>query len=214
MRGRDDHEDRYRNRKVGTLLIYFTADPHFCHANVLEYEARPFQTTAEMDEALIRNWNAKVLPSDDIYILGDFTLKGPSLANALLERLHGRKFLIRGNHDGFADRKSFRSDLLVWVKDYFELSWQDQYLILCHYPLLSWNGMHRGSFHLHGHQHNKRCYNLRSRDDGIRRLDVGVDAQGMSPVSVEDILAFWDRAEEISSRTTDDEASPDIATDQ
>lgn len=184
-------------------MIHFTADTHFGHANVLGYEARPFRTVEEMDEALIRNWNAKVLPTDDIYILGDFTLKGPSLANELLERLHGRKFLIRGNHDGFADRKSFRSDLLVWVKDYFELSWQGQSFVLCHYPFLSWNGMHRGCFHLHGHQHNERCYNLRDRDDGIRRLDVGVDAQGMSPVSVEDILAFWNSAEGISSRAKD-----------
>ena len=26
---------------------------------------------------------------------------------------------------------------------------------------------------------------------GVRRFDVGVDANGMSPVSLEDILAFW-----------------------
>lgn len=27
---------------------------------------------------------------------------------------------------------------------------------------------------------------------GVRRFDVGVDANGMSPVSLENILAFWD----------------------
>ena len=26
---------------------------------------------------------------------------------------------------------------------------------------------------------------------GVRRFDVGVDANGMFPVSLEDILAFW-----------------------
>lgn len=173
-------------------MIYFTADTHFYHGNVLQYEHRPFQTVEEMDESLIQNWNAKVSPDDDIYILGDFTLKGPTLANSLLERLQGRKYLIRGNHDGFADRESFRRDAFVWVRDYFELSWQGRCFVLCHYPLLSWNGMHRGAFHLHGHQHNKPQYNRLNRDDGLRRLDVGVDAQGMSPVSAEEILAFWD----------------------
>lgn len=173
-------------------MIYFTADTHFYHKNVITYEQRPFQAAEEMNEALIRNWNAKVSPDDDIFILGDFTLKGPSLANALLERLQGRKYLIRGNHDGFASRESLRPDAFVWVRDYFELSWEDQRFILCHYPLLSWNGMHRGAFHLHGHQHNKPYYNKDNRHNNLRRLDVGVDANGMAPVSAEEIIAFWD----------------------
>ena len=173
-------------------MIYFTADTHFYHGNVIQYERRPFQTAEEMNEALIQNWNARVSPDDDIFILGDFTLKGPSLANALLERLQGRKYLIRGNHDGYVDRASFRQDAFVWVRDQFELSWQGQRFVLCHYPFLTWNGMRRGAFHLHGHQHNGPLYNKWNRDDGLRRLDVGVDANGMAPVSAEEILAFWD----------------------
>lgn len=173
-------------------MIYFTADTHFYHENVMEYERRPFQSVDEMNETLIQNWNARVSNDDDIYILGDFTLKGPTLANAVLERLRGRKYLIRGNHDGYVDHSSFRRDLFVWIKDYFELCWQEQYFILCHYPLLSWNGMHRGSFHLHGHQHNKAWYNQVNRENNLRRLDVGVDANEMAPVSADEIMAFWD----------------------
>lgn len=173
-------------------MIYFTADTHFYHGNVIQYEQRPFQTVEEMNETLIRNWNAKVSPDDDVYILGDFTLKGPVPANAVLERLQGRKYLIRGNHDGFVDRAAFRQDAFSWVRDYFELSWQGHRFVLFHYPLLTWNSMRRGSFHLHGHQHNKRRYNEANREDNLRRLDVGVDANGMSPVSIEEILAFWD----------------------
>lgn len=172
-------------------MIYFTADTHFYHGNVIEYEGRPFQSVEEMNQTLIQNWNAKVSDNDDIYILGDFTLKGPSLANELLRQLHGRKFLLRGNHDRFVDRQSFRKDVFLWVRDYFELSWQGYYFILCHYQILSWNWMHRGSFHLHGHQHNKMEYNVANRAAGVRRLDVGVDAFGMAPVSIEEILAFW-----------------------
>lgn len=182
-------------------MIYFTADTHFCHSNVVRMENRPFQSVEEMDRTLIRNWNARVSPDDDIYILGDLTLKGPTLANALLEQLQGRKYLIRGNHDRFADRENFRRDAFVWVKDYFELCIQGNYFILCHYPLLSWNGMYRGSFQLHGHQHNKSEYNLTNRDAGVRRLDVGVDAHGMFPVSVEEILAFWEEGHGGSHRS-------------
>lgn len=173
-------------------MVYFTADPHFYHENFIRYEQRPFQTAAEMNEALIHNWNARVSDEDDVYILGDLTLKGATLANALLERLNGRKYLVRGNHDGYADQSSFRRELLVWVRDYFELCWQGRYFILCHYPLLSWNGMHRGAFQLHGHQHNSPWYNRANRQNNVRRLDVGVDANGMTPVSAAEILAFWD----------------------
>lgn len=172
-------------------MIYFTADPHIFHHNIIRMENRPFHSVEEMNETLIQNWNARVSPSDEIYVLGDLTLKGPSLANELLEQLRGRKYLIRGNHDGYVDRKSFKHDLFCWVRDYYELLWQKQYFILSHYPLLSWNGMHRGSFHLHGHQHNPPEYNLANRAAGVRRLDVGVDAFGMAPVSIEEILAFW-----------------------
>lgn len=173
-------------------MIYFTADTHFYHSNVIELEKRPFQTVEEMDEALIQNWNSKVGPEDEVYILGDLTLKGPSAANEVLARLQGRKYLIRGNHDRYVDRKSFRREHFVWVRDYFELEYRGQYYVLCHYPFQSWNGMRHGSFQLHGHIHSKYSYNHGNRVRGVRQLDVGVDAQGMTPVSVEELLAFWE----------------------
>ena len=177
-------------------MIYFTADLHIDHNNIIGMKNRPFHSVEKMNKALIQNWNAKVSDNDDIYILGDFTLKGPSLANELLEQLQGRKYLIRGNHDRFVDRQRFKQDAFVWVKDYFELSWQGRWFIMCHYQLLSWNGLHRGSFHLHGHQHNPPEYNLANRAAGVRRIDVEVDAQGMAPVSIEEILAFFGDGEE------------------
>ena len=172
-------------------MIYFTADLHFAHGNIIQMKNRPFHSVEEMNQTLIQNWNAKVSDNDDIAILGDFTLKGPSLANELLRQLRGRKYLIRGNHDRFVDRQGFQKDAFLWVKDYFELSWQGRWFVICHYPLLSWNGMHRGSYQLHGHQHNPPEYNLANRAAGVRRLDVGVDAQGMAPVSIDDIIAFF-----------------------
>lgn len=173
-------------------MIYFTADTHFSHQNVIAYENRPFQTAEEMDVRLLQNWNAKISPGDDVYILGDFTLKGPLYANQVLEQLHGRKYLVRGNHDQFAGRASFKRELFVWIKDYYELSWGGYNFVLCHYPLLSWNGMRRGAFQLHGHQHNGRAYNEHNREQGIAQLDMGVDANSMAPVSIADLIAFWE----------------------
>lgn len=71
-------------------MIWFTADTHFGHKNILEYSARPFSTVEEMDEALISNWNNKVASDDEIYHLGDVALCSPSKLNKILDRLNGK----------------------------------------------------------------------------------------------------------------------------
>ena len=61
-----------RGRKRGGLnLIYFTADQHFGHANIIKHCNRPFGTVAEMDEYLLEQWNNCVGRNDTVYILGD-----------------------------------------------------------------------------------------------------------------------------------------------
>ncbi len=44
---------------------------------------------------------------------------------------------------------------------------------------------------LHGHQHNQKEYNLKNRQNGIWRYDVGVDANDMAPVSAQEIIYFF-----------------------
>ena len=52
-------------------MIYFTADTHFGHCNVIRFCDRPFASAEEMDEAMIQNWNDRVTGNDTVYILGD-----------------------------------------------------------------------------------------------------------------------------------------------
>lgn len=173
-------------------MIYFTSDLHFGHKNIISHTGRPFSAAEEMDEALIRNWNRTVQPNDEVYILGDLTMKGPDFAAGILSQLKGRKYLIRGNHDRFADNREFDQGLFQWIRDYYELNWQNRKLILFHYPIEEWNGYFKGSIDLHGHQHNKEEYNFSNLEKRIRRYDVGVDANRMKPVSIEEIAAFAD----------------------
>ena len=37
-------------------MIYYIADMHFGHTNVLRFDNRPFSDTAQMDDTLIQNW--------------------------------------------------------------------------------------------------------------------------------------------------------------
>jgi calcineurin-like phosphoesterase family protein len=90
------------------MTIFFTADQHFGHANILKYEADyrkdhagvTFRTVRHMDDAIVANWNATVGMDDTIYALGDFSYKIASIAE-YLPRLNGRIILIVGNHDPF-----------------------------------------------------------------------------------------------------------------
>ncbi len=172
-------------------MIYFTADPHFYHKNIIRSVNRPFDSEEQMNRTLIRRWNERVSFDDEIYILGDFTMKGPELASAILYELKGRKHLIRGNHDHFVNRQTFERSLFASVEDYLEIEYANTWFILSHYPMVEWNHSFRGSIMLHGHQHNGPDYNERCRREGIRRYDVGVDANQMAPVSAEEIIRFF-----------------------
>jgi len=80
-------------------MIYFTSDTHFGHAKIIPYCKRPWETVAEMDEALIAHWNAIVEPGDTVYHLGDVAMKGAEYTRSCVERLNGKRVLVRGNHD-------------------------------------------------------------------------------------------------------------------
>ncbi len=178
-------------------MIYFTADLRFYHDKVIQHVNRPFPNAEKMNQVLIENWNRKVGAADEVYILGDVTMKGASYATEALSRLKGRKYLVKGNHDRFAEQKEFDKYIFEWIKDYHELKYQNNEFILFHYPIEEWKGFYRGAFHLHGHQHNHADYNYRNLEQGIRRYDVGVDANNMCPVSIEEILEFFAMGEEL-----------------
>ena len=80
-------------------MLFFTADPHYQHYNIIEYCNRPFKTAEEMDEAIIKNFNYYVRDEDVTYWLGDMGLATPEYLQTILSRLHGTHILIIGNHD-------------------------------------------------------------------------------------------------------------------
>ncbi len=180
-------------------MIYFTADTHFGHANIIEYCQRPFSSVGEMDQALIRNWNEVIGPDDIVYHLGDFTLGEPKQAQLYFSQLNG--YIIVPCLPWHHDRRWQKISL---GRPYFESAsrkyvtlvassldvlqneehGQDDYpltITLCHYPLAEWDRKHYGAWHLHGHSHG------RYHAPGMI-LDVGVDAQNYRPISLEDLV--------------------------
>ena len=80
-------------------MIYYIADMHFGHTNVIRFDDRPFADTEQMDEVLIQNWNERITADDTVYVLGDAFWKNEENSIRIMERLQGHKHLIQGNHD-------------------------------------------------------------------------------------------------------------------
>jgi calcineurin-like phosphoesterase family protein len=159
------------------MAVFFTADTHFGHGGALGLFRRPFASVGAMDEAMIARWNASVGPADEVWHLGDFAVRRPAAEMArILAALHGKIHLIAGNNDGPATQGlSFAS-----VHPYVELELEGVHLVLCHYPLRSWNRMVRGALNLHGHSHGR----LRPVP---RQLDVGVDLWDFRPLTLAEV---------------------------
>ena len=85
-------------------MIFYIADWHYNHANILAYDNRPFKTVEEMNTALVERWNSVVTPTDTVYVLGDMFWGGEAKAVSVLDSLNGKKVLIVGNHELYGNR--------------------------------------------------------------------------------------------------------------
>lgn len=138
------------------MADFYIADTHFGHKNVLKYDLRPFVDLAEMETALIQNWNSAVTPNDCVYILGDFIWGRAKHWLELVPKLHGRKVLLRGNHDLKVMPPALLAQF-VDVSNYMEIMDGDRHVVLCHYPVLFYHHSFDPSwFMLCGHVHKTR----------------------------------------------------------
>ncbi len=163
--------------------IFFTSDHHFFHKNVIEYNHRPFSCVEEMNHHLIQAYNEKVTQEDTVYFLGDFSFCSLDKSMSILDQLNGRKHLVRGNHDHNGVCKLSHWESVDIIKDL----WVDkQRVILCHYPMWVWPGMHRGAWHLYGHVHGSH------NNPQPKSFDVGVDtSKNFGPYSYDDIAHLF-----------------------
>ena len=170
-------------------MIYYTADLHLGHANVIVTSARPFETVEEMNNALIENWNRVVKDSDDVYIVGDLIFKNGAQEKALLPLLKGKKHLIVGNHDEKWLTEEME-ELFESIAPYMEIEDDGHKVVLCHFPMLQWKGARRGSIHVYGHIHSaKKETDFLVMKMKKRALNAGVDINGYRPVTLKQMIA-------------------------
>ena len=85
------------------MKTWVIADTHLGHEAMCRFKnedgtkVRPWEHAIEADREMILRWNDTVAPEDKVYHLGDVAMHKRWLT--ILHQLHGRKVLIRGNHD-------------------------------------------------------------------------------------------------------------------
>lgn len=185
--------------------VYVTSDTHFGHKNIVRGvtnwrtkdgevpvdSTRDFQTIEQMNERLIDGINHFVGQDDTLIMLGDVSFGGFDNIGLFLDRLVCHNIhLILGNHDHHIENN--RGDIqsrFLSVHHYLEVKINDRNFVLCHYPLQSWHGMGKGVIHLHGHVHL-----LENKKFGQgKKIDVGVDGNGMDPYSIDEIIKIMDK---------------------
>jgi len=175
-------------------MIYFTSDLHLNHRAVIPMCERPFDSVEEMNQVLIDNINSRVKKNDTLYLLGDLTNKGTVVsANELISQINCKNLiLVVGNHDKKYDTSLFK-EIHNLTEIHVGAGGTNYSITLCHFPMLSWPKSRYGSIHLHGHIHSRGSeYNLQMKAEGIRRYDVGVEANNYLPVSLQEILSFME----------------------
>ena len=151
-------------------MIWFTADEHYGHKNIIKYCRRPFETVGEMNAEMIRRNNAVVGDRDTVYHLGDFSLAGKKelVFERYVDELKGKHIFMRGSHDKWMPKSC---PLTI-----AEMKIDGHWVVLCHYAMRTWPRSHHYSVQLHGHSHGKL-------EERVRQLDVGVDSWAYAPVS-------------------------------
>ena len=186
--------------------IWFTADTHFCHENIVRFSGRPFKNATEMNEEIIRRWNETVPEDGTVFHLGDFCLGGSKDWNNIMRRLHGMIYLILGNHDFRNIKQPFMS-LFEMVTQQMTIRVGGQSIILNHNPFLCYGGSYRDKWQLFGHVHSGPLSTTgldlpRLKMLFPRQYDVGMDNNDFRPVSFAEVKAKIEAQVQAARRAT------------
>ena len=168
------------------MSIYFYADPHFCHENIIKFCGRPFKNKEQMNDHLIKEYNSIVRDEDLVYFLGDISVakskEDRERVADIISKLNGNKILIRGNHDRLSPNKYYDMGFIAVLCD-ATLRVGTRFVKLTHLPDYDavWN------FCGHVHEHWKtstRCFNC------------GVDVWDFKPVNIGKLVQLMDKYEQ------------------
>lgn len=194
----------YKIHRNKDQKVFFWSDLHLCHEKDFILVPRGFSCAKTAKEALRNRWLKKITENDVVFLLGDSVVgAGNRGEEELTEFLYSVPFkevyLMPGNHpSGFSQflNKALQSeefcfgvDLVLryrftnektinFIPNYFEVSVEEQMIVMSHYPILSWNKAGKGSYMLFGHVHSnlEKVDWIKNNYLKGKRLDLGIES--------------------------------------
>ncbi len=160
--------------------VFFIADTHFGHKEIIGFENRPFENVEEMNEILIQNWNKTVSENDEIFILGDFAFGEKEEIQKYISALNGYKILILGNHDRVYPLSWWKETGIEEVIQYPVI--YREWFILSHEPLYINKNMPYAN--IFGHVHGNPLYT----DVSEQSFCVSAERINYTPLDFEEML--------------------------
>ncbi|MDE2104115.1 MAG: metallophosphoesterase [Patescibacteria group bacterium] len=169
--------------------LWLISDTHFGHRNIVKFQQRP----ESHEVIMLSEWIKRVGEDDQILHLGDVWMKGsPWRWAAVISRLPGQKFLIKGNHD--KDRDDTYESAGFTIVEEFGL---DNGYVFTHRPVTTlflgptekWGGWHTN---IHGHTHGNP-HHPEDGDplEGKNYINVCVELTELAPVQLGNV---WKRS--------------------
>lgn len=170
--------------------IFFCADHHLGHSNILTFDAangrgklRVFDSIQDHDEFIIFQHNKVVRSQDKVYFLGDVAMSHTHLHK--LARMNGTKVLVKGNHD-----TGKLSQYMHYFKDVRAVH-QFKGFIMSHIPIHP-DSLGRWGVNIHGHLHGNIVRNPDSTPD-TRYFNVSMEQlDEYTPISLEQIKSHYE----------------------
>ncbi len=167
--------------QINQTDIWFIADTHFFHNNIIKYCDRPYPNMELMNQCLIGNYNNVVKPDDVCIWVGDVGFAGDEKINEILAQLNGYKILVIGNHDFHRGKlRNLNFDeihLLYLIED------NNAQIVLTHYPM---DNLPLNVLNVHGHLHQKVTGN-------DQHFNVAVERLGYKPINLKELLPIAHR---------------------
>ena len=164
------------------LDTWIVSDTHFRHKNIIKYCNRPMNH----DQIMESNWHDLVGEDDLVLHLGDLQIWYNDVlmreADNISERLPGRKYMLRGNHDHYTDEEFGLLGFTV-IPEFVQKFGQTK-VLFSHYPDTSRG--HLWDLNVHGHIHNNHSDDHQKL--GKKWINVSIEVMDYKPTRLRDVL--------------------------
>jgi len=163
--------------------VFVLSDTHFDHSNVIRFTHRPFSSVLEMNHELVSNWN-KAVKDNRVYFLGDLAFgRGRRPIDHWLEKLGGKIYLLRGNHDTDIIRRA------SVIPNRYGIQYGNYKFLLMHEPRRPFG---YDGWIIHGDKHNINLIKYPFINQNNKTINVSSELVNYTPISLEKIILLID----------------------